>query len=149
MGEDVKKQDLDEVLGTIGKTAEEQLPFELAVEGVGVFPDVIYGKVGAGSLNVRRLNTKLVERLGDLAVRSQFDGRKMIPHVTIAHFATTDVEPLLAKVAKLATRFMGSMTVSSIDVRGWYPHGFSGEEEVPVSKPIVSFRLCGNKRTGV
>jgi len=73
-----------------------------------------------------------------MAVANQFDGRKMIPHVTIAHFATIDVEPLLAKAAKLATKFVGSMNVSSIEVREWYPNA-------AVNRPIARFRLGGRQ----
>lgn len=145
LGEDIKKRDLDAVLGIISKTAGEQAPFELAVEGVGVFPDVIYGKVGVGSLDVRRMNARLVERLGGMAVRSQFDGRNMLPHVTMAHFATTDVGPLLARAARLATRSVGSMTVSSIEVKESYPHRPSGKARpsAPMNRPFARFKLGG------
>ena len=138
LGEDVRTKDLGKILDAISDTAREQSPFKLAVEGVGVFPDVIYGKIGAGSVDIRRMNSKLVRELGGMAVANQFDGRKMIPHVTIAHFATIDVEPLLAKAAKLATKFVGSMNVSSIEVREWYPNA-------AVNRPIARFRLGGRQ----
>ena len=134
LGKDVMTEDLDKILGIVRGTAMEQRPFELAVEGVGVFPDVIYGKVGVGAADVRRMNSKLVKRLGDMAVTSKFDGRGMLPHVTMAHFATTDVGPLLAKAAKLANEFVGSMTVSSIEVKEFRPN-------TSVNSPVARFKL--------
>ena len=145
LGEEIRKRDLYDVLGAVGKTAAEQPEFELAVEGIGVFPDVIYGKVGAGSQDVRRLNAKLAERLGSMAVRSEFDGSNMIPHVTMAHFATPDVGPLLARAARLATKRVGSMTVTSVEVRGSYPRRlWEKTRPAPVeSRPFARFRLGG------
>ena len=143
LGEDVRKENLKEILGIIGNTAKEQPPFELRVEGVGIFPAAIYGRVGMGAAQIRGMNTMMVERLGRMAIKSQYDGSKMIPHVTIAHFTTENVEPLLTRARKLATKYIGKMIVNEIQVKKSYPHRLFEENQlrVPINEPLANFRL--------
>ena len=116
LGEEVKKENLERTLGIIEEVAREQTPFDLVVEGVGIFPSVIYCRVTRGTKEIRWLNRELVKRLGGLAARSEYDGASMKPHVTIMHFATKDVGPLLREARGMTTRTVGSMRVKWIQV---------------------------------
>lgn len=143
LGEDVRKERLQDILGVVRRTAIEQPPFELRVEGVGTFPAAIYGRVGIGAAQIRRMNTTMVERLGRMAIKSQYDGSEMIPHITIAHFATEDVEPLITKAHKLATKYIGKMIVDEIQVKKSYPHRLfeDNQPRAPINEPLANFKL--------
>jgi 2'-5' RNA ligase len=145
LGDDVKKKTLPSILEVIRDVASEHAPFDLDVEGVGIFSDVIYGRVGRGADEIRRINTELVERLGGKVIRSKYDGRRMKPHVSIAHFTTRDVEPLLGKARELEERFMGKMRVREIKVKKWYPHRLfenrHGIRPMVVNEPLAAFEL--------
>ena len=146
LGEDVQKEDLPAILDVIEEVASEKAPFDLGVEGVGIFPSVIYGRVRKGAAEIRRMNLELVERLGKRAIQSKYDGQSMLPHVSIAHFTTKDVEPLIEETRRLTARFVGEMRVREIQVKRSYPHRLF---EVPhgvskrgvVNEPLASFRL--------
>jgi 2'-5' RNA ligase len=113
------------------------------VDGIGVFPSVIYGKVGIGAEQIRRMNAVLVERLGDRVVRSQYDCQNMMPHVSIAHFTAQDVKPLIATTKKFANSFIGKMNVREIHIKKWYPHRLFDipRSRASVSKPLAKFDL--------
>jgi 2'-5' RNA ligase len=117
LGEDIKKENLAKVLKVIEEVARARAPFDLSVEGVGVFPAVIYGKVTEGANEIRQLNEELVKKLGSKVIQSEYDGAKMKPHVTMMHFATKDVGPLLREARRMATQPVGNMRVRRVQVR--------------------------------
>lgn len=116
LGEDVKVKSFSKVLETVGSVASNHSPFDIGIEGVGVFPTAIFSEVKRGASEVRKLNQELVKELGGLVARSKYDGENMKPHVTLLHFATGDVEPILKKATSLATRSIGKMTAHEIQV---------------------------------
>lgn len=144
LGEDVREEDLPAVLDIIRNVASEQAPFNLSVEGIGIFPTVIFGKVRDGADEIRGMNAKLVGRLGDKATRSKYDGKSMEPHISIAHFKTRDVDSLLGEARRLATRFVGKMRVREIQVKKSYPHRLfeaSDGRTLAVNEPLARFKL--------
>ena len=145
LGKNISKDNLPFVLKVIKGVAREQSSFDLSLDGVGVFPSVIYGKVGKGAEEIRRMNTKLLQRLGERAIQSTYDGENMIPHVSIAHFSEQDVEPLLGKARELHTLSIGKMNVQEIQVKRSYPHRLfakpHGARSVAVNEPLAAFRL--------
>ena len=143
LGEDVKQDRLMNVLDVIREVAGGEPPFELEVAGVGVFPTVIYCKIGRGSEQVRRMNSELVERLGSEAASGPYDGEKMVPHVTVAHFIAPDAGPLIREAGRLANHAVGRMRVTEVGVRKWYPHRLF-ERPRPSGKmyePLATFAL--------
>lgn len=146
LGENVGREKLPKVLEIIEEVASEQAPFDLSLEGIGVFPDVIYGRVGRGASEIRRMNARLVQRLGDEAIQRWYDGANMKPHVSMVHFTTRDVEPLLHRAKQLETRFIGKMKVRKIQVKKSFPHRLfekkaAGGRPRVVSEPLAAFQL--------
>jgi 2'-5' RNA ligase len=145
LGEEIRKEKLPDALRIVREVASEQAPFDLEVEGIGIFPDVIYGRVGRGVDEIRRMNAKLVQRLGDGAIRRWYDGENMKPHVSMVHFTTRDVEPLLGKAKELENRFVGKMKVREIQVKKSYPHRLfekqTGVRPRVVNEPLTAFEL--------
>lgn len=117
IGIDIRKKDLAGVLRAFEEVMRVRKPFDLSVEGLGVFPSVIYGKVTKGADEIRRLNEDLNRELGNKVIRSKYDGARMKPHVTVMHFATEDVDPLLREARSMAKQAVGSMRVRRIQLR--------------------------------
>lgn len=141
LGDDIKPESLPGILEAVGQAASNQAPFELVVDGLGIFPTVIYGKVGRGANAVRGMNAQLVERPGGRVVQSKYDGKRMVPHVTLAHFATSDVEPLLAKATPMASRRIGKMKVTEIRIGKWFPRRLFEEPRRHASSAEVLARF--------
>jgi RNA 2',3'-cyclic 3'-phosphodiesterase len=142
LGEAVKQDDLPAILSVVRDVASKHMPFDLSVDGIGVFPSVIYGKVGKGTAEIRQMNVELVERLGNKVLQRPYDGKDMTPHVTIAHFTTTDVGPLLEEARKLAARSVGEMKVQEIQVKKSYPHRLfeKPRKRLRINEPLASFK---------
>jgi 2'-5' RNA ligase len=143
LGEGVKIEDVPEVLKTVRRIASDRRPFEISVDGLGIWPSVIYGEVRKGADEIRELHMKLIRELGDKVAHSKYDGEAMHPHVSIMHFATQDVEPLLRKARSMATRSMGEATVGELQVVKSYPHRLfdSASEQERVNEPVATFRF--------
>lgn len=145
LGAEVKEESLSGILNVFREVAAHQPPFELEVVGTGIFPSVVYGRVGVGAAEVRRMNAELARLLAGEVAPTKYDGVGMVPHVTLAHFAARDVGPLLDRAGKLATHFIGRMTVREIEVRKWYPHRlFEGRRHrSKLSYLVAGFELEG------
>lgn len=143
LGDAVTHEGLPGILNGVHEVAQDTPPFDLAVDGVGIFPTVIYGRVGSGTNEVRRMNAQLVESLSGRAIQSKYDGEKMIPHVTLAHFATSDAGPLLAHARSMRSRRIGMMKVTEIGVGKWFPRRLfeRPHRPTPLVEPLAGFKL--------
>jgi len=145
LGEDVKAEGMSKVIEIVRRVASKCKPFEIGIDGVGIFPTAIYGAVGKGADEIRGLNMSLVRELGDSVVESEYDGVAMKPHATMLLFATQDVEPLLRKATSMATRFIGETAVDEVQVVKRYPHRLfesAGEQET-ASELVATFKFEG------
>jgi 2'-5' RNA ligase len=138
LGEDFKRDDLSEVMSIIRDVASKRRPFVLSIEGIGVFPTVVYGRIGKGADEIRRLNMELTEKLVGRAIHGEYDGEKMEPHVTMVHFATRSVEPLLNEVSRLETKFVGEMLVKEIRVVKYQARRLFG---IPARETLATLSL--------
>jgi 2'-5' RNA ligase len=143
LGEGIKTEDVPNVLETVQLVASNHRPFDIGIDGVGIWPSVIYGELRKGADEVRELHMKLIKELGGRVTHSKYDGEAMHPHVSIAHFATQDVEPLFRKARSMVTRFMGEATVGELQVVKSYPHRLfdSAMEQERVNEPVATFRF--------
>jgi 2'-5' RNA ligase len=143
LGESIKTEDVPKVLDTVELVASNQRPFDIGIDGVGIWPNVIYGEVRKGADEIRELHMKLIKELGDRVTRSKYDGEAMHPHVSMVHFATQDVEPLLRKARSMAARSMGEATVGELQVVKSYPHRLfdSPREQERVNELVATFRF--------
>jgi 2'-5' RNA ligase len=138
LGEDVERHDLPKVTSIMRDVVSAQRPFDLSVKGIGVFPTVIFGRIDKGRDEIRRLNTELVKRLDDRVARGEYDGADMEPHVTMAHFASRNVERLLGEVRRLETRSVGEMRVREVLVVKYLAHKLF---EMPTRETLETLRL--------
>jgi 2'-5' RNA ligase len=147
LGHDVKAEALPSVLNAVSDVARNQSQFVLSVDGLGIFPSVIYGKVGKGVDEVRRMNVAISKRLGKSVLRGRYEGKRMVPHATIVHFASTDIETLLSRAESLGRRKMGEMVVREIQVKKSYPSRLfeKVQKGIPgrINEPLATFRLGG------
>ncbi len=89
---------LESLISRTQKVVSEFSPFEISLKGLGVFPTAVYAKVEDPLDQFRMINKRIIEELGTLVEKGQFDGDAYIPHVTLATFNTKEADELLAKV---------------------------------------------------
>lgn len=73
-------------------------PFSLNLKGLSYFPTSVYVRVEDPLDQLRMINKRLTDELGDLVERSQYDGDSYIPHVTIGTFNTKAADDLVSRV---------------------------------------------------
>lgn len=139
----VNRRDLDEIKRAFRRVASEFQAFEVALNGLAIFPDVVYAKVTDGKRDIIELNKALSESLGELAVQGEFEGDRMIPHVTLATFTTSSISRLLAEVQRADHLMIGRMTLNRIHLMTAYLHRYYGDELVRAKafQKVEVFRL--------
>ncbi len=139
LGVQVDRKDLDRIKMAFYRVSSEFEAFEVALEGLAVFPDVVYAKVTDGREDIIELNKALAESLGDLAVKWEYDGDRMIPHVTLATFTAPAIGDLLADVKKADHLAIGRMTLNCVHLVTVYLNRYYGSE----SDRATAFRKVG------
>ncbi len=106
--------------------ASEFKPFEAALEGPAVFPDVVYIKITDGKEAIIQLNKVLAKPLKGMVINGKFEGDHMIPHVTLATFTAQNLGRLLAEVDKARRQEIGRMTVNQLVVAKAFLYRYFG-----------------------
>jgi 2'-5' RNA ligase len=128
LGVQVNRKDLDRIKDAFHRVTSEFQALEVALEGLAVFPDVVYAKVTDGKKDIIKLNKALAESLGDLAVQGEYEGDRMIPHVTLATFTTPAIGNLLADVKRADHLVIGRMTLNRVHLVTAYLNRYYGSE---------------------
>jgi len=118
---DVPLNDIPAVCKAVAEAAEPFTPFDIVMEGIGVFPGynnprTIWLGVGDGREQLIALHTALQNRLGDLGFR--VEARRFHPHLTLGRVRSLPNGPAqLAGLIKEHDAFdAGPMMVSEITV---------------------------------
>ncbi len=145
LGGRIGESQLPELLAATKRIASQSGPFTMSLEGIGVFPDVIHVKVSAGGDRYREIHVEYAKELGPLTTVGPFEGSNFTPHVTIATFISSDVEPLLKAVEELGESRVGRMEVRSIRLVRAYFHRIWGPESERAKgfEEIAAFDLTG------
>jgi 2'-5' RNA ligase len=116
VGTQVKERNVRRILQCIKDVALSTRPFDVRLDGLSAFPDVVYAKVTSGDDDIVRLNESLAESLKGMVIQGKYEGRDMIPHVTLAHFTTSDVDELLAEVRRAGKLKIGEFRLDEFTV---------------------------------
>ncbi len=114
--EDVETVRGKHILDIVRQTASGFEAFEIAFEGLDMFPDVVYIKVGAGAAKIRDLNKALSKKLSGLVAEGRYEGDNMLPHTTIATFASKDADDLQGLVMEHKPLDVGRMKIERLAV---------------------------------
>lgn len=114
LGDQVKQKNLSKIIEVTRSVTSRMKPFEVGLEGLSIFPDVIYVKVTDGKEGIVRLNETLALNLRDMVTHGKHEGVNMIPHVTLAHFMASDVDNLLTEARSVSTLKFGRMNLDRI-----------------------------------
>jgi len=114
LGDQVEPKNLSKIIEVAKSVTSRMKPFEVSLEGLSIFPNAIYVKVGDGEERIVRLNDALAENLKGMVTHGKYEGAKMIPHVTLAHFVASDVDNLLAEVRRASRLKFGRMNLDKI-----------------------------------
>jgi 2'-5' RNA ligase len=128
LGGRIKQQNLSKILDNSRKVASEAKAFDVTLQGLACFPDVLYAKIVEGRREIVQLNKSLAKNLKGMVDQDQYEGDQMVPHVTLATFTTSDVRDLLKEVRRANQLKIGKMTVEKIVVVKAYLHRYYGPE---------------------
>ena len=93
---------------------EKNKRFRVDISGLGIFPDVIFLKIKQGREPLKAIHISLIDALQGLAVAGRFEGQDMIPHVTLLHFSTRDVDSLASYAETLNIPPLSPIEISEI-----------------------------------
>lgn len=113
---DVNEDKLNEISNIISQKVENFDPFDLIIEGVGVFPSLRYIRViWLGTKNVDSFSN-IQKELDDEFIKLGFDKeRSYIPHLTIGRLkGSTNKEVLVEKIEELKDLEIGAMAVNKL-----------------------------------
>ena len=97
LGEDMDRNEYELLLAKVKTILETIDPFEIRIAGLGAFSTAIYARIEDGG-NFKKINKAIIDGLKGRVDKSPFDDEEFVPHVTLATFATRDVEPLIEKI---------------------------------------------------
>ena len=139
----IKEQNLSKILDNSRTVASESKSFEVTLQGLAYFPDVLYAKIAEGRREIIQLNKSLAKNLKGMVDSGQYEGDQMVPHVTLATFTASDVHDLLKEVRRANQLKIGKMTIEEIVVVKAYLHRYYGPERERANsfEKIAEFRL--------
>jgi 2'-5' RNA ligase len=114
LGDQVKQKNVSRIIEIMRSVTSQVKPFEVRLQGLSIFPDVIYVKVVDGREGIVSLNETLALNLRGMVTHGKHEGVNMIPHVTLAHFMASDVDNLLTEVRRASTLKFGRMNLDRI-----------------------------------
>jgi len=114
LGDQVEPKNMAKIKEVTRSVTAQMKPFEVSLEGLSTFPNVIYVKVAEGKEGIIRLNETLARNLKEMVTHGKYEGANMIPHVTLAHFVASDVDSLLAEVRSASLLKFGRMNLDKI-----------------------------------
>jgi len=97
LGEDMDRNEYELLLAKVKTILEMIDPFKIKIAGLATFPTAIYARIEDGG-NFKKINKAIIDSLKGKVDKSPFDDEEFVPHVTLATFATRDVEPLIEKI---------------------------------------------------
>ena len=124
----IKEQNLSKILDNSRRVASECKSFEVKLQGLAYFPDVLYAKIAKGRREIIQLNKSLAKNLRGTVDQGQYEGDHMIPHVTLATFTASDVHDLLKEIRSANQLKIGKMTIEKIVVVKANLHRYYGRE---------------------
>ncbi|MCK9152492.1 RNA 2',3'-cyclic phosphodiesterase [Methanobacterium alcaliphilum] len=113
---DINEEKLNEISNIISQKVENFNPFDLLIEGVGVFPSLRYIRViWLGTKNIDSFSD-IQKELDDEFIKLGFDKeRSYIPHLTIGRLkGSTNKEVLVEKIEELSDVQIGKMAVNKL-----------------------------------
>lgn len=116
---DVEKRKLDDVINTLQEIAHAELPFELFISSLGVFPNIKQPRIVWVGINECESLTLLVrlfeEKLAILGFTAE--NRPFKPHLTIGRirsYCTSNESQMLSHALHSARKFSASLLVNEI-----------------------------------
>jgi 2'-5' RNA ligase len=116
VGTQVEQRNVRRILQYIKDVALSTRPFDVRLDGLSTFPDVVYAKITSGNDDIVKLNESLAEGLKGTVIQGKYEGRDMTPHVTLATFTASDVDELLAEVRRASKLKIGEFRLDRITV---------------------------------
>jgi len=144
LGGSIKESRVPKIIEAIARVANKHKRFAVDFAGLGIFPDVIYLRIEEGTQELKKIHLSLLDELKGLAVGARFEGPDMIPHVTLLHFATKDIEPLVSHATALRNVKVPSIEVSEITLVKSHTYRLLEDNELlrgSVLEKVASFML--------
>ena len=144
LGGSIQESRLPKIIEAIARAASKHKRFTVDFVGLGIFPDVIYLRIKEGTQELRKIHLSLLDELKGLAARARFEGPDMIPHVTLIHFATKDIEPLVSYANALENVNVPAIEVSEIALVKSHSYRLLEDDETlrgSVLEKVASFTL--------
>lgn len=93
---EIDRSKYEKTLSRIQNIVSEFEPFQISIQGMGIFPTGIYAKVIDGN-KFQAINQKIATELRGEVDVSRYDFQAFVPHISLVSFNTKDVSKLVEK----------------------------------------------------
>jgi len=129
IGTHINEGDLGTIMEGFRRVVSKFGGFDISLEGLGAFSDVVYARVQTGREQIIELNKKLSDNLRGIVTQGIYEGDAMVPHVTLTTFTTSDVDSLMTEVRRRESQFIGRMEVKDVAIIKVFLNRYYGNEK--------------------